>query len=220
MDKIQKATELQNKAKEFLLQYKLMLGKVEIIPKEIEVYYYKEGEFEDSAVHQKPQQTKKYKNHFYIHRYKSSDFYKSGRHVCVDFVVCDEENAFYSYLIRSAVINGEPIYGPNNTLRKIKEVGKYDNEALEEQEIKVVPCQNNYDDIAYTKRFGLGNSVEEWFKNCKLRFVVLDDCFKGGKYKDKKIIILDYIEQKKCAKEEMKEICEKYFYRLDEINEY
>ena len=58
---------LQNEAKLFLTKTKLMLSGVSILPKEIEVYYFKKGEFEDTSVHRNDLQ-KKNKNHFYLHR--------------------------------------------------------------------------------------------------------------------------------------------------------
>ena len=42
---------LQNEAKQFLTKSTLVLNNVIISPKEIEVYYYKKGVFEDESVH-------------------------------------------------------------------------------------------------------------------------------------------------------------------------
>lgn len=52
--------KLQNEAYQFLKK-KLVLNGIAILPKEIEVYYYKEGEFEDKSVHQNELQTNKNK---------------------------------------------------------------------------------------------------------------------------------------------------------------
>ena len=41
---------LQNEAMQLLQKSKLVFGEIEIFPKEIEVYYYKEGEFMDNSV--------------------------------------------------------------------------------------------------------------------------------------------------------------------------
>lgn len=54
-----------------------MLKGVSVLPKEIEVYYYKNGQFEDTSVHRNDLQ-KNNKNHFYVHRRGTtqSDKYK------------------------------------------------------------------------------------------------------------------------------------------------
>ena len=38
---------LQNEAEKFITQSELMINGVEVVPKEIDVYYFKEDEFED-----------------------------------------------------------------------------------------------------------------------------------------------------------------------------
>ena len=113
---------LQNEAKHFLTETKLILNGVSILPKEIEVYYYKEGEFEDPTVHRNKLQQNN-KNHFYVHRWgkTKNDKYKSGNRAGMDFVVSDDENTYHSYLIRSAVINGKLVIGPNKVLKRMLE---------------------------------------------------------------------------------------------------
>lgn len=59
--------KLQNDAIQFVSQIKLILNGAVIIPKEIEVYYYKEGEFSDESVHRNELQQNNM-NHFYVHR--------------------------------------------------------------------------------------------------------------------------------------------------------
>ena len=214
-------SRLQTKAKEFISQYKLVLNKVEIYPKEIEVYYHNE-DFKDNAVHQKPQQTKKFKNHFYVHRHKYSDAYKSGNRAGVDFVVSDDENTYYSYLIRSAVINGQPIYGPNNVLNEIKRAcGYVENAELEKKFVDTVSSNVEYDDIIYTTRFGLGKNVDACFCDYPLRLVVLDNNFKNAPYKAKECIVLDYLKQSKSTKTKAECFCKKYLtYLPSKISDY
>ena len=68
---------LQTNAKKFITENKLDLNGLIIEPKEIEVYYYKEGVFEDNSVHRNELQAAN-SNHFYIHRMgiKRTDTYK------------------------------------------------------------------------------------------------------------------------------------------------
>lgn len=202
-------TRLLKDAKTFLTN-KLVLNKVEISPKEIEVYYYKEGEFEDKSVHQNELQ-KNHKNHFYVHRCKNSNSYKGGNRAGMDFVVSDDEKTYYSYLIRSAVVNGQPFYGPNNVLNAIKRAcGCVEYADLEKQVVDTVPYDIKYDDIIYTTRFGLGKNVDACFHDYQLRLVVLDKNFKNAQYKAKERIVSDYLKQSKSTKVQAEVFCKEY----------
>ena len=130
---------LQNEAKQFLKETKLMLNGVSILPKEIEVYYYKEGELEDTSVHRNDLQ-KNNKNHFYVHRRGKTptDNFKGGNWGGLDFVVSDDENIYYSYLIRSAMIDDRPVIGPHNVLESVLKHCKLDRMALENEPIDLL----------------------------------------------------------------------------------
>ena len=214
-------TELQKEAKQFIAHNKLVLNGVEIYPKEIEVYYYKEGEFEDKSVHRNELQ-KNNKNHFYVHRCKKSDSYKGGNRAGLDFVVSNDKNTYYSYLIRSAEINHRLVYGPNNVLNEIKRACGYDgNTELEKQNVNSVSSDVKHKDIIYTTRFGLGNSVDAYFRALPLRLVVLDNNFKCAQYKAKEQIVLDYLIQSKNTKEQAETFCkERLTYLPSKIKEY
>ena len=202
-------TRLQKDAKTFLTN-KLVLNKAEIYPKEIEVYYYKEGEFEDKSVHRNELQMN-HKNYFYVHRCKNSDSYKGGNRAGLDFVVSDDENTYYSYLIRSAVINEQPFYGPNNVLNAIKSAcGNVGNAELEKEYVDVVSSDVEYDDIIFTTRFGLSKNVDVCFRDYQLRLVVLDKQFKNAQYKAKEQIVSDYLKQSKSTEVQAKDFCEQY----------
>jgi hypothetical protein len=201
--------KLQEEAKNFITQNILVLKnfKIKIYPKEIEVYYYND-DFKDKAVHRKPQQTMKYKDHFYVHRCKNSDSYKGGNRAGLDFVVSDDENTYYSYLIRSAVINGQPFYGPNNVLNAIKSAcGYVENADLEKQLVDTVSSDVKYNDIIYTTRIGLSDNVDAYFRGCALRLVALDKDFKNARYKAKEQIVLDYLKQSKSTKIQAETFC-------------
>lgn len=212
---------LQKEAKQFITQKKLVLNGVEIYPKEIEVYYHND-DFKDNAVHKKIQQTKKFKNHFYVHRCKNSDSYKGGNRAGLDFVVSDDENTFYSYLIRSAVINGQSFYGPNKVLNEIKRVcGYVENADLEKQLVDTDSSDAKYDDVIYTTRFGLSDNVDAFFLGSALRLVALDKDFKNARYKAKEQIVLDYLKQSKSTKIQAEAFCKNYLtYLPSKIIEY
>lgn len=214
-------TKLQKEANQFIAHNKLVLNGVEIYPKEIEVYYYND-DFKDNAVHKKSQQTKKYKNHFYVHRCKKSDSYKGGNRAGLDFVVSNDENTYYSYLIRSAEINHKLVCGPNNVLNEIKRACGYDGNAeLEKQNINPVSSDVKYEGIIYTTRFGVGNSVDAYFRGLALRLVVLDNNFKCAQYKAKEQIVFDYLTQSKITKEQAEDFCkERLTYLPSKIKEY
>ena len=188
---------LQNEAKLFLTKTKLMLNGVSIQPKEIEVYYYEEGEFEDTSVHRNDLQ-KKNKNHFYVHRrgLKQTDKYKGGNRGGVDFVVSDSENIYYSYLIRSALIDNNPsvVTGPHKVLESILNHCKLDKEALECAPIELVSNADS-GDVLFSERINLGKNAGQ-FSECKLRAVLCDDLFITNKYPAKEELVVNFLMDK------------------------
>ena len=193
---------LQKEASEFLQSKYLVVNDTKIFLKEIEVYYYETGKFEDYTVHRnKLQGANKYK--FYIHRYgkevdssyKSSS--KNNRGGC-DFVISDSNNIYYSYLIRSIVINDELIIGPRKTLDAIIANTVLSYEQLEKIDIKVISCESYYD-VLKTPRIGLGNppkAEDSLFKDEKLRFILCDNYFcKQNGYKLRTRAIDDFLEE-------------------------
>jgi hypothetical protein len=192
---------LQNEAMQLLQKSKLVFGEIEIFPKEIEVYYYKEGEFMDNSVHRNELQ-KNNSNHFYIHRKGKSkyDAYKGGNYPGIDFVVSDDDNMYYSYLIRSAVVNGKLVVGPHKVLLAIKAACNFSFEEIESKMVEQVPIDNP--NVAlFSRRVNLGKRVFEDYKNCSLRAVLCDDCFKGSKYPYKEEMIRNYISKEKMPQE-------------------
>lgn len=186
---------LQNEAKQFLTETKLMLNGVSILPKEIEVYYYKEGEFEDTSVHRNELQQNN-KNHFYVHRRGTtqSDKYKGGNRGGLDFVVSDDENTYYSYLLRSALIGNDLVIGPHNVLESILEHCKLEKEVVESELVELIP--NNVScDVLFSTRINLGKKAGQ-FINCKLRAIVCDDSYRKNKYPAKEKPIVDFLMDK------------------------
>lgn len=187
--------KLQNEAKQFLTETKLMLNGVSILPKEIEVYYYKEGEFEDTSVHGNELQQNN-KNHFYVHRRGTtqSDKYKGGNRGGLDFVVSDDENTYYSYLLRSVLIGNDLVIGPHNVLESILEHCKLEKEVVESKLVELIP--NNVScDVLFSKRINLGKNAEQ-FVDCKLRAIVCDDLYRTNKYPAKEKPIVDFLMDK------------------------
>ncbi len=200
---------LQNEARLFLTKTKLMLNGVSILPKEIEVYYFKEGEFEDTSVHRNDLQ-KKNKNHFYVHRrgLKQTDKYNGGNRGGVDFVVSDSENFYYSFLIRSAVIDNELVIGPNNVLESILNYCKLDKETLESEPIELHPNAVS-GDVLFSKRINLGKNAGQ-FSECKLRAVLCDDLFRTNKYPAKEKMVVDFLIDKVQSQQMTKEQASEY----------
>ena len=183
---------LQNEAKLFLKETKLILNEVSIQPKEIEVYYFNEGEFEDTSVHRNDLQ-KNNKSHFYVHRrgIAKTDNYKGGNRGGLDFVVSDNENIYYSYLIRSALINDELVIGPHNVLESILKCCKIEKETLESKTVGLA-SNDVSGDVLFSRRVNLGKNAGQ-FHECRLRAVLCDDYFKTSKYPAKGIMIVDFL---------------------------
>ena len=200
---------LQNEAGYFLTETKLKLKSVSIQPQEIEVYYYKIGEFEDTSVHRNDLQ-KNNKNHFYVHRrgVKSTDKYKGGNRGGLDFVVSDSEHIYYSYLIRSAIIDDELVIGPNNVLESIINHCKLDKEAIETEPVELLPNAIS-GDVLFSERINLGKNAGH-FLEYKLRAVICDDCFIKNKYPAKEKMIVDFLMDKVKTQNMTREEAKKY----------
>lgn len=172
--------KLRKDASDFIQGNYLLVNNVAIYLKEIEVYYYEAGKFEDDTVHQNDLQMNN-KHKIYVHRYgkekdspyKSSP--KNNRGGC-DFVLSDTVSIYYSYLIRSVVINDKLIVGPRKSLNAIIENTGLSYEELEKAEVKVVPFENHYD-ILKTTRIGLGRLTKDE-EALELRLIVCDEYFK------------------------------------------
>lgn len=175
---------MQGKASRFLQHCYLKINGVCVYPKEIEAYYYEPGKFEDYSVHRNQLQgSVEHKNKFYVHRYghdKSSKYVDGNRGGC-DFVVCNREGVFYSYLIRSVVVKGDFFVGPRKSLDAIMTccgIGSY--EELENVQVDAVDYENNCD-VLFGKRIRLGVAScteDEKYKEADLRFVLCDEFFK------------------------------------------
>lgn len=187
--------KLQDEAKRFLTTTKLSLNGIIIEPKEVEVYYYEKGIFEDNSVHQNELQQHN-KNHFYIHRWGigKNDQYKGGNYPGIDFVVSDTEGIYYTYLIRSAVVkDGVPIVGPHKVLMAIKEACGLNFNEIESVKIENISNKTTCD-VLFSNRINLGKRVLEEYRNIELRAVVLDEGFRKNKYPAKENLIIGKIQ--------------------------
>ena len=173
--------QLRKQASEFLICNYFLINGVKIYPKEIEVYYYEQGIFEDYTVHRNRLQENN-KNGFYVHRRgheASSPIIESNRGGC-DFVISDRDGVFHSYLIRSIVIDGELVVGPCKSLKAILRKTGLSYKELEESEVSIISSSTN-NDVFMTSRIGLGDSEKEdskSYKDAKLRFILCDEYFK------------------------------------------
>lgn len=196
---------LQTDAVQFLTKSKLVVNGVVILPKEIEVYYYEvNGSFKDGSVHRNELQ-KNNKNHLYVHRWgiTKNDKYKGVNRAGLDFVISDDDNVYYSYLIRSAVINGNDTatIGPNKVLNAIKDVCKFlDYKELENSFVKLEPNDVS-DAVLFSNRINLGENAGK-YSDYKLRAVLCDDLYRGSKYPVKEKMVTDFLLSQKMAKED------------------
>ena len=218
MDIQEKIKSLQIEAAQFLTKTKMTMNGLVIFPKEIEVYYYKEGEFEDSTVHRNELQ-KNNKYHFYVHRWGKTrnDKYKGGNRAGLDFVISDDENTYYSYLIRSAVINGNLKVGPNKVLKTIEECTILSHKELESNTIELDIVDSSYD-VLFSERINLNQECE--FSHYELRAVLCDNLYreKESKYRNKEKMITRFIkEQKMTSQQALKYAQEKLGYIPSEI---
>ncbi|MBR4690039.1 MAG: hypothetical protein IKO90_06210 [Bacteroidales bacterium] len=191
---------LQDEAKRFLLNDTIVLNGICIRPKEIEVYYYKKNKFDDNSVHKNELQRNN-KNHFYIHRWgtEKTDSYKGGNYPGIDFVISDDENTYYSYLIRSAIVKNELIVGPHKVLESIIKECKMTYEDIEKTSVEIV--QNKiFCDVLFSSRINLGKTVFKEYSECNLRAVACDEYFRGNKYPQKEKMIIDFISEKQMTK--------------------
>ena len=188
--------KLQAEARLFLTESVLVLKGLSIRPKEIEVYYYKKGIFEDNSVHRNDLQ-KNNKNHFYVHRCgtKSSDSYKGGNYVGIDFVVSDTDDVYFTYLIRSAVVYDEMVIGPHKVLEAIQKHSYLNYQEIESETIEVVQSYAN-SDVLFSDRINLGKTVDDEFCECKLRAVLCDELFRDSKYPAKEKMVIDFLMEK------------------------
>lgn len=184
---------LQQKMEQFLLNSRLNLNGVIIVPKEIEAYYYEDGKFEEDSVHKNELQRNN-KNHFYIHRNGLSryDAYKGGRRPGIDFVLSDNSNIYFSFLIRSAVVDGRFIVGPNKVLNEIRWDSRLSNEDIEKHEVIIEPCKNEAT-VLFSERIGLGKGVANDFLHADLRAVVCDENYRRANYAKKEKMIVDHL---------------------------
>ena len=173
--------QLQEQASEFLGCKCLIVNGVTIHPKEIEVYYFEKGLFEDYTVHRNELQ-ENHPNKFYVHRRGrdvNSSIIESNRGGC-DFVISDKDGVYHSYLIRSIVIDGELIVGPSKSLKAIIQKTGLSYHELEQTEVNVIASKST-NDVFMTSRIGLGDSElkdSKLYKESKLRFILCDEFFK------------------------------------------
>ena len=199
---------LQKEAAEFLVNTKLVLNGITIQPTEIEVYYYHAGEFEDKSVHKNELQQNN-AQHFYIHRRgkNATDSIKGGNRAGIDFVLSNEANKFYTYLLRSAIINDLLVIGPHNVLEAIQEATHLKSTDIENTAIRIIKGKVP-GEVLFSTRINLGKNAEE-FSNLKLRAVLCDDTFIQNKYPAKEQMIVDYILNSTLPSEKAIEFAQK-----------
>ena len=170
------------------------LNGINVYPKEIEVYAYKEGLFPDDSVHRNERQQNN-KGHFYVHRFsKSKDAPYKGR-AGVDYCFSDVQDLYYTWLIRSAYFEGiGPVYGPCNVRKAILQVFGKDAEQLEKESFEI-HSKGNVTTVLFSERINLSERVTDKWRTALLRAVVADDLFKSAKYKQKEALVVNYVDR-------------------------
>lgn len=170
----------------------------------------KRGVFEDGSVHQNELQQNN-KSYFYIHRWgtKKTDSYKGGNYPGIDLVVSGTENVYYTFLIRSALINGKPIIGPHKVLMEIMSTGSFNNFKEIENIPVVIQPSSVLGDVLFSDRINLGNNAGE-FASLKFRAVVCDNYFRDSKYPHKEILVTNFLFSAKMNKEDALAFSKKY----------
>lgn len=197
--------QLQDEASNFLMHSHIEVNGLQIFPKEIEVYYYKKDEFEDKYVHCNELQQNRH-NQFYMHRWGKSkdDRLKPGNRASVDFCVSQEKDVYYAYLLRSAVIDGEFVFGPNKVYSSL--VGKICD--IENVICSVVENGDQDEvDVLFSERVNLREKPNETiteavintFRSLELRFVVCDDNFRKAKYRYKERMVENFLTKNAFA---------------------
>ena len=169
MNKSKVPHTLQNKASDFLKRHYLVVNDIKLYPKEIEVYYYKEGVFEDGYVHRDSMQLNR-SCKFYVHR--------KGRGGC-DFVLSDSEDVYYSYLIRSVVIGDDLFVGPINSYEAILAKTGLSGRQLEQATVTVGISDREYN-VLRDSRIGLTpkQDIDPFYLDAELRFILCDEYFR------------------------------------------
>lgn len=203
-------TKLQLEVKQFVETKSLKINGITILPKEVEAYYYKKGVFEDQSVHKNELQSNN-KYHFYIHRWgtKRTDSYKGGNYPGIDFVVSDDSNLYYSYLIRSAVVEGKMVVGPHKVLKAIEAESGLSFNEIENTVVEVINS-GTFADVLFSNRINLGKTVPNEDRICKFRAVLCDETFRNSKYPSKELMLVDFLLDKVQSQTMTKEEAYKY----------
>lgn len=79
------------------------------------MYYYKNGVFEDLAMHSANKENKSTRNK------QSKNWAKCYVHgTCFDLCLSNQEDVYLSFLVRGIIVNDKAIYGPINVYNVVK----------------------------------------------------------------------------------------------------
>ena len=194
-------SRLQNEAADFLRNHYLSMNGVKISPKEVEVYYYKDKEFEDDSVHRNELQSNN-QFHLYVHRTGKTkeSRYKGGNYPGVDLVLSDNASCYYTLLLRSVSINGgDVVVGPHKVLEVIMHaVGLESYASLEDQPL-AVQTERLDCNILCSERINLGKTVRDVFRQAPLRLVLEDKDYQKTKYRFKERMIKENLPSRNTS---------------------
>lgn len=95
-------------------------------------------------------------------------------------MVSDSEGVFYTYLIRSIVVDGELVVGPRKSLNAIREKTGLSYAELEHIEVELIERKTSFE-VFSTPRIGLGKTPSSGrfnYREAELRFLLCDEYFK------------------------------------------
>ena len=185
---------LQEINEKLLTKYALKVGELVIIPLWVEAYYYHEMNFPDVTSHRSPRQQN--------HLGKLYQHAKTEINGGIDICLTDSKEYYLSFLIKSALVNGEFC-----TQEKIN--GKLIKTGLdiENQEDVLIECERE-GEIYHTHRIGLTN---ENYKNLPLASLPIHE-IKNYPFDNKERIVKEYLDDLFRTERE-KRCCELLGYR-------
>lgn len=208
-----KDNKIVNKLQEinicFLQNYIIKIDKLEIYPIEVEIYYYKQGVFEDKSCHRNKLQKENF-GKLYFHRASRSEskdaLIDTSYYGGVDVCISDSEDYYLSILLRSAYIKdrNEKIYIKSGIHRIVNSITDELEFLLEKGYINNIECK-----ICKNENF-LKKIIDDFKFNCfhherikkeKKKEIHFDDGYALNTFINNKTILLEISREHSIYKE-------------------
>ncbi|MDR3257502.1 MAG: hypothetical protein LBT17_01770 [Mycoplasmataceae bacterium] len=203
---------LQAINKILLTEYVLKTNNISIVPTEVEAYYWKKYAWEDKSVHRNELQKNNF-GKFYFHRWCQCKLgeLKPKNMRGIDLCLSYNDFFFLAVLIRSAIIDGETVFGPGRIFMKICDRANEDDFVLfKADEVRKgivynhgrIIKDNYFDDVINNKPIetlplnsiiDIDNNLHEFYRNGR------KEAIKNGSWREyEKIKKLDLMANKNC----------------------